>query len=373
MTTPLDDKNLKVALVYDWVDKWGGAERLLLSLRSIFPQAPLFTSVYNPKNSRWASQFIKVAPSWLNTISISKKHELLTPLIPISFETFDFSDFDVVISVASAFAKGVVTKPQTLHICYCLAPTRFLWQDRELYRQTAPLIARPFLDLVSGYLRFWDQIAARRPDLYVSISDHTKQLVEKTYSQESEMVIYPPVDLETFCLPKQLLIKKEDGYFLTASRLVPYKKVDLVVKAFNHLGQKLLVVGVGSERKKLEAIAKPNIHFLGHVSDRALRDLYQGARALIVPQIEDYGLTALEANACGTPVLAYKSGGVVETIQKGISGEFFELQTPESLIGLIKSVNLTKFSPSVCRKNAERFSFSEFKSKWKKLLEDHLG
>lgn len=355
--------NPKVALVYDWVDKYGGAERLLESLRSVFPKAPLFTSVYNPQKSTWATSFTKVNPSWLSAPIFPQKHELLFPLIPISFESFDFSSFDLVISVTSAFAKGILTKPPTTHLCYFLAPTRFLWQEPDLYRQSMPVFLRPFWDPLASYLRFWDKIAANRPDYYVSISNYIGSLVKKIYQRDILKTIYPPVDLNTFTF-----CPSKNDYFLVVSRLVPYKKIEIVVRAFNRLGQKLLIAGDGSQKSRLQKMARSNIKFLGFVPESQVVKLMQSAKALIHPQIEDFGLTVLEAGACGTPVLAFAKGGALETLIPGKTGDLFYSQTPEAIVDLIRSTDFSSFSPAACRANSEKFSLASFQSHWREMI-----
>lgn len=368
MNMRLLTKRLKVALVYDWVDKFGGAERLLLELRRIFPEVHLFTSVYNPKLAPWAKQFGKIIPSWLSSLPGSKKHERLTPLIPVAFESFDFSGYDLVISVSSAFAKGVITKPPTRHICYCLSPTRFLWQDWDVYLQALPKLFQPAWQVTATYLRLWDQMAAFRPDVLVAISQQTARGIRKYYRREVEAVISPPVDTEKFCLPRRRIPVSGRDYFLVVSRLVPYKRVNVIVEAFNLLNLPLVVVGTGTEEQKLKRIAKPNIKFLGSVSEGRLISLYQKAISVIVPQEEDFGLVPLEANACGTPVVAFRGGGVLETVKEGISGTFFSTQDSDDLRKTIELTDFSKFSPEECRENSLRFSQAKFDSDWRNIV-----
>lgn len=358
---------MKTAIVYDRVNKWGGAERVLLALHEIFPDAPLYTSVYDPKSASWAEVFPSVIPSFLQKIpGANSKHEWLAPFMPIAFESFDFSEYDFVISVTSEAAKGIITKPGTTHICYCLTPTRYLWSHYEEYFKgsTFKVLAKPAV----SYLKSWDKVAAQRPDVYVAISTKVKKRIKKYYKRESE-VIYPPVDVDRFEI-KDLRLKKKE-YYLIVVRLVPYKRVDLAIEAFNELGLPLVIVGTGSEEKKLRRMAKNNISFAGFVKDKDLPRLYQGAKALIYPQEEDFGITAVEAQAVGVPVIAYKAGGALDTVINGKTGVFFEEQTKESLIEVVKRFDELihrSIKREDCVKNAKRFSKQRFKKEFLDLI-----
>ena len=242
---------MKVALVYDRVNKWGGAERVLLALHQIWPKAPLFTSVYNPKTASWAKDF-EVVPSFLQRFPTAKRHhEIYSWLMPLAFESFNFDKFDIVISVTSEFAKGVITKPDTLHICYCLTPVRYLWSgywDYPIKGWMRPLIS---------YLRFWDQIAAQRPDIYIAISKTVKKRIKKYYNRGSK-VIYPGIDIRKSKIPAFTKVsagKQNEKFFLIVSRLVSYKHIDLAVQAFNQLGWPLKIIGIGSEIRRLKKMA----------------------------------------------------------------------------------------------------------------------
>ena len=354
---------MKVAIVYDRVNKWGGAERVLLALHEIFPNAPLYTSVYDEKRAPWAKVFSKIHTSFLQKIPLAKSnHEFLGALTPIAFESFDFSQYDLVISVTSEAAKGIITKPGTLHICYCLTPTRYLWSGYGLY------FRNPILKLISKpivfYLRHWDKIAGQRPDEMIAISSAVKDRIKKYYGRESE-VIHPPVNTERFKI-QDLRFKK--NYFLIVSRLVPYKRVDLAIKAFNKLKLPLVIVGTGSEEWKLKLGSKKNIKFLGEVSERKLTELYAGAKALIMPQEEDFGLVAVEAQAAGTPVIAYKKGGAKDTVIAGKTGVFFDEQTPENLALAVKKFDKMDFNRGELEHAAKNFSKENFKNKFLKLI-----
>jgi len=383
---------MKVALVYDRVNKWGGAERTLLALHEIYPEAPLYTAVYNSKRAPWAKVFSKVIPSFLQSFPFARTHHEAYPyLMPLAFESFNFDEYDVVISVTSESAKGIITKPKALHICYCLTPTRYLWSGYFDYKDAFHFgilnpIVRLFFPIVAARLRFWDQIAAQRPDHYLAISNNVAQRITKYYGREAE-VIYPPVDMKKFCVntPEVSLRRRRDpstsgvifdtkkDYFLTVSRFVPYKRIDIAIEAFNKLGWPLKIIGDGMEVTYLRKMAKQNIEFLGQdLTDEELIGYYQKCRALIFAGEEDLGLVSLEAQACGKPVVALRGGGIPETIIEGATGEFFYPQTPGALIKVIKEFKAEKYRPEDCRKNTERFDKKIFKEKFKKFVEDHL-
>lgn len=356
---------MKVALVYDRVNKIGGAERVLETLHQIWPKALLYTAVYHPKTASWAKKF-KVVSSFLNRFPFAKKrHEAYPYLMPLAFESFNFDEYDVVISVTSEAAKGIITKPKTLHICYCLTPTRYLWSGYEDYfrNKTFRFLTKP----VVAYLRYWDRIAAQRPDIYLATCENVRGRIKKYYGRKAE-IIYPPLDIEKWKMPQR---KKRENYFLVVSRLdFGYKKVDLAVEAFNQLGLPLKIIGAGSQMGKLKKIARKNIEFLGQLTDRELLGYYQGCQAVIFPQEEDFGLVPLEAQASGRPVIAYRGGGALETVIDGRTGLFFASQTPEALIKAVKRFEASQFKPQVCRQNAVRFSQERFKKEIKEFVRE---
>ncbi len=349
---------MKVALVYDRVNKWGGAERVLLELKKIFPQAPLFTAVYDPQKASWAKVF-QVKSSFLNNLPLARqKHELYPMLMPLAFESFNFNDFDLVISVTSADAKGIITGPKTVHLCYCLTPTRWLWSG---YRDYFPgLLGRSLAYPFVYYLKRWDQLAAQRPDIYISISKEVKKRVKKYYRRDS-VVVCPPVN--DFFLERPLVKKKKDFYLLV-SRLVPYKRVDLAIKAFNQLKLPLKIVGSGSQERYLKKIAGNNIEFLGNLTDDKLFSYYQESLALVMPQEEDFGLVSLEAQASGTPVIAFGRGGAKETIKAGRTGMFFNHQTVNSLVEAVKLFEQKSFLAEECRQNALKYQPAVFRKQF---------
>lgn len=383
---------MKVALVYDRVNKWGGAERVLLALNKLFPNAPLYTSVHNPQTASWAKVF-DVRPSFLQKFSFSRKnHEKLALLMPTVFESFSFDNYDLVISVTSESAKGIVTKPHTKHICYCLTPTRYLWSGYDQYFANKGLrfLSKPAVQ----YLRAWDRKAAHRPDHMVSISKEVQKRVKSYYGRES-MIIYPPVELrlnqaaisespganlaqsgprqgrESTLPAGRQGIKNQGKYFLIVSRLskfTRYKRIDLAIEACNELKLPLVIVGEGNLKDELKKIAGPTITFADAVNDRELENYYKNCKALIFPGIEDFGLTVVEAQGFGKPVIAFRGGGALETIKEGKTGYFFDAQSKQSLVAALKNFDKYAFDPQECMQHANRFSFDSFKSSFLKLV-----
>lgn len=370
--------NLKIAIVYDWIDKWGGVERLLTVLHEMYPRAPFFTSIADTEKAAWArgiplkTSFIQKAPGF-----IRKSRLLSFFLYPFAFESFDFSGYDVVISVTSSFAKAVVTKPGTFHLCILLTPTRYIWLYPSHYvNRAVRALARPFF----SYIRKWDKTASARPDRYISISGEVEERCRRIYQRDSQ-VLYPPFDLPYWTKVKESLGPREmklpfgdRDYFLLVSRLEPYKKADLAVEAFNREpGRRLVVVGKGSLSSRLRRKAKANIRFLEDLSDAQLGYLYSRANALIMPQFEDFGYTALEAQFFGCPVIAYGQGGVRETVRDGETGLFFPEQSAAGLRGVLErydkiSYNLKHQTKTWAAHTAPSFSKELFKKTLARII-----
>jgi len=358
---------MKVALTYDRVNKWGGAERVLLALHKIFPDAPLYTSVLNIEKAPWAKVF-DVKTSFLqNFPKASTSHEFYAPLMPMAFESFNFDEFDLVISVTSEAAKGIITKPKTLHVCYCLTPTRYLWSGYNDYFKSSvfKFLSKPAV----SYLRAWDKIAAQRPDEYIAISSEVKNRINKYYGRDSQ-IIYPPL---TMSVNAQNNKKISGDYFLVVSRLTNfYKRVDIAIEACNKLKVPLKIVGEGADAENLKKIAGPTIEFLGNVTDEELSSYYKNCKALIFPGLEDFGLTMVEAQAFGKPVVAFRGGGALDTVQERKTGEFFNEQNPESLMVVLKSFDEKRYNTKSCRENSEKFSFERFEEDLRKFLESKI-
>ncbi len=347
---------MKTAIVYDRVNKWGGAERVLLALHEMFPDAPLYTSVYDSGHATWAKVFPNVYSSFLQKIPFAKNnHELFAVLMPLAFEQFDFSEYDLVISVTSEAAKGIITRPGTLHVCYCLTPTRYLWSGHEDYFKNPILrfLSKPFIN----YLKNWDKIAAQRPDKIISISTEVRDRVKRYYQRDSE-IIFPPFQK---LFTKNKIQTKDKNYYLVVSRLVPYKKVDLAIMVFNKLNKKLYIVGSGSQEYKLKLISNKNIKLLGNLEDGELAYYYQNAKALIMPQLEDFGIVSLEAQSFVVPVIAYAQGGSRDTVIDGVTGVLFDEQNEHGLQTAIEKSEKMSFNDKQLFSNVKRFSKQVFK------------
>lgn len=288
------------------------------------------------------------------------------------FEAFDFSDFDLVISVTSEAAKGIIVQPSTKYLCYCLTPTRYLWSSYNTYFRKNSLIGILGEPAIK-YLRGWDKIAAQRPDLMVGISTAVGNRIKKYYKREAK-IIYPPVDVNFFKKTKNLNNNEQkQNFYLVVSRFVLYKKIDLAIKAFNKLGLPLFIVGKGVEEENLKKIAKSNIKFLGELTDEKLRDYYKRSKALIMPQEEDFGIVAIEAQAAGTPVIAFRKGGALDTVIEGKTGVFFDQQKPESLIKGVNKFERMKFKKEDLLRNALRFSKEKFKQNFLELINNEFN
>lgn len=346
---------MRVAIIYDRVNKYGGAERFIQSLLKIFPKAPIYTLVSNSR-ANWQGNH-QVYPTFLNHFFfLRNRHELLSAVAPLAFETHDLSNYDLLISVTSSDAKAIITSPNQVHLCFCLTPTRYLWSGYSDYKKDLKLKLLP--KVLLKYFRLVDYITSTRPDYFIAISKEVKKRIFKYYHRNST-VIYPPVDDIFF---KKITYKERDNY-LIVSRLVPYKKVDMVIKLFNKTNRKLIIVGTGNQLNKLKKLARGNITFLGEVSNSELIKNYQQAKAVIFPQWEDFGLVPLESQACGTPVIAYKKGGALETVIDGKTGILFKNQTIKSLENALVRFESSFFNKQDCVKNASLFRYSSFRKK----------
>lgn len=360
-------KSMKIALVYDRVNTFGGAERVLLAIKEILPSVDLVTSVYNPSSAPWANEFDSVKTSFLQKLPLPKdKHYLYPMLMPVAFESLDLRKYDLVISVSSEYAKGVISSNSSFHIDYCLTPTRYLWSGSSHYFKNK--LFRKIASPLVSYLKDWDLLASSRPDLMVPISTDVKLRIDKYYKRKQGEILFPPVDTKKFSYKGRKEKNNSDEYFLIVSRLVSYKKVDLAIKAFNFLGKKLIVVGEGRQMDQLKRLARPNIHFAGRVGDTELLKLYHGAQALIFPQIEDFGIVAVESQSAGTPVIAYKKGGAVDTVIEGETGTFFKRQRVSSLVEAVRGFNSKDYSKDAIIENAKRFDKSRFQEGFRSII-----
>jgi glycosyltransferase involved in cell wall biosynthesis len=358
---------VKVAIVHDWLNQMGGAEYVLEVVHELFPEAPIYTSIYWREFMPPAYRQWDIRTSFLDRWPLVKKnHQPFLPFYPLAFEQFDLSGYDLVISIKSGFCHGVITPPTTRHLCYCLTTTRYLWsyanyRAREGIGRVADWVLRPFLT----YLRLWDRAAADRVDAFASISRAVQARVAKYYRRES-VIIHPPVAVEHFT-PGQ---EPPGDYYLIVSRLIPYKRIDLAVRAFNELRLPLIIVGDGRDRDQLRALAGPTVEFRGRVGNEELLRLYRGCRAFIFPGEEDFGIAPVEAMACGRPVVAYAAGGALDTVQEGLTGTFFREATPSALAEAVRRCNDMRFDPAVIRAHAEQFQPARFKAEFMRFVQD---
>ena len=355
-----------IALVHDWLNTLGGAERVLIELHKIFPDAPVYTLFHNKKFTAQYLPDAEIRPSFLQKIPfITKNYKYLFFMMPTAIESFDLSGFDTVISSSAIFSKGLVIKPKTKHICYCYSPTRQIWDlHSDNHNSHSKLYA-----LSQHFLRIWDRQASDRVDEYVAISEHVQQRIKKYYRKDS-VIIYPPSIFNfQFPISKQILNSKfqilERDYYLIVSRLYKHKNIDIAIEAFSKLNLPLVIVGNGPEYRKLKVKCQNSkVRMIGFVPDDKLSDYYQNCRAFIMPQEEDFGITPIEAMSFGKPVLALRKGGAIETIIEGVTGEFFDDPIPEALADGVRRLNenYSKYNPETIKSHTQKFSGVNFKN-----------
>lgn len=361
----------KVAIVCDWLTGIGGAERVVLELHRMYPDAPIYTSQYDPSKIDWFKD-ADVRTTRLQTLPSSLK-KFLPLLRAWEFSQLDLSEYDLVISSSGAEAKGVHTGKNTTHICYCHSPTHYYWirQDEYLENPGFPRgtnwLARLGLWLLAGPLKRWDRRAAKRPDYYIANSTHTQAMIKRYYKRDST-VIFPPIEVERFRLPGNVKPPLRHG-FVIAGRQTPYKRFDLAIEACNELKVPLVVIGDGPDHKKLERLAGRSVTFLTNVNDQEIAGHFQSAIACIMPNMDDFGVVAVEALAAGTPVIAYNKGGALDYIEDGKTGLFFERQTAKSLASTLEAATGKKFNHSVIARSADRFSVATFKENMRKYID----
>ena len=355
----------RVAIVADWLVSLGGAERVLEALAELYPKAPIYTPLYN---KQLFPQYEKrVRTSYLQRIPFAlKHHRLLVPCMPRAVESWDFSKFDIVISSSSSgMSKGIITGISTHHICYCHTPPRYLWDNANAYigLHRPGLFSRLLLPGQLMRLRLWDTLASQRVDTFIANARIVSDRIQKYYRREST-VIYPPVDCSAYL---HSTAKKKD-YFLAVGRLIPYKRFDLVIGAANALKVPLRIVGTGPEKKRLQKMAGPTVTFLEHISDDQLASMYAQCTALVFPQVEDFGLTAVEVQAAGRPVVAFQKGGALETVIPNRTGVFFNEPTIAALAAAMKKVQTLRTTKAVMQKNARRFDKLKFQKEMHKVV-----
>jgi glycosyltransferase involved in cell wall biosynthesis len=360
---------MRIALVQDWLTGMRGGEKILEVLCELFSDATIFTLLHNEGAMSLTIERMKIKTSFIQHLPMkATKYRHYLPLMPLAIGSLDFSGYDLIISTSAAVAKGAIPKHGAKHICYCNSPMRYVWDQYEEYfgKGRAGFVTRSVMALVAPYLRRWDVRTCNRVHYFIANSHNVVERISRIYHRTSD-VIYPPVSTDQFTVSE-----KDDGYYLIVSALVPYKRVDLAIEAFNKYGKKLLVVGSGPDREKLEKIANKNIEFLGWQSGESLAKLYAGCRALIFPGVEDFGIVPLEAMASGKPVVAFGEGGALETVvADGVSptGVFFDDPTVEALICAVESLSKLKFDPYTIRRHAEKFDRTIFKKQMMEYVE----
>lgn len=362
--------NLKVALVHDFLNQYGGAEKVLEVLSEIFPEAPIYTIIYDSEKMQGKFKDREIRTSYLQKLPkfFRRRLKLFLPFFPTAPESYDLREYDLVISSSSAWSKGIVTRLDTIHIAYIHSPMRFVWDYNEKYlheerKEKLGFLIRPIL----SYFRLWDKLAADRPDYLIANSQYTRKRIIKYYRRESE-IIYPPVKQEIRSMKQES--KNSDKYFLIVSRLSAYKKIDKAIEAFNKLELPLLIVGTGKEKKRLKKIAGKNIKFIGYQSDEKLPKIFEGARAFIFPGVDDFGIAPAEAMTYGIPVIAIREGGIVEIVEEGKTGEFFASSTPEIIADGVRRFceNEKNYDKNYIKQSVEKFGKERFKREMEKYI-----
>ncbi|MDD3486776.1 MAG: glycosyltransferase [Candidatus Moranbacteria bacterium] len=356
---------MKIALVHDYLVQYGGAERVLECFTEIWPYAPIYTLIYDEEKTHGIFKGKRIHTSFLQNFPYShKNHRIFPPLMPPAIEQFDLSQYDIVLSDSSSYAKGIITPPNTLHVCYCHTPMRYAWDDCQKYIEEFgfPRIVKKFIPFLMNYIRVWDRVSADRVDEYIANSRFVAGRIKKYYKRDS-IVINPPVDINHFKIDS-----KQGGYFLMVGRLMTYKRFDIVIEAFNKLKWPLKIIGRGPDEKRLRALAGPTIEFTGRLSDEELAKTYSRARAFIFPQEEDFGIVAIEAMAAGVPIIAFQGGDIIEHVRENQEGIFFNQQNSDVLIEALRKFESLDFNRQAIRERALPFDREIFKKK----IEDYI-
>lgn len=357
---------MKAAYTHDWLSKFAGAEVVLSAMEEVLV-APIYTLFYtNRCAAKIGVSNSSIHPSFLQSIpAIDRNYKNFLPLYPLAVRNFDLSQYDLVISSSHSAAKGFRKRERQMHICYCHTPMRYVWDLYDDYKNAMPFYKKMPFSVSAGFIRKWDYNNSKNVDFFIANSKFVAERIKRIYGRESK-VIYPPVDVDQF-KPET---KKEDYYLFVGRLLNAYKRTDIVIKAFNTLGKRLIVVGDGDDMRQLKSIAGDNIKFVGWLDTQELGKIMSKAKALILPSIEDFGIVSVESQACGTPVIAYRKGGAVETVIEGETGLFFDRQTPENIVETVNKFENQKFHFDIAfiRDNADRFSKKRFQKKFKNFL-----
>jgi glycosyltransferase involved in cell wall biosynthesis len=348
---------VNLALVHDWLNQIGGAEDVLEALVRLYPDSRIYTSIYAPDLMPAHYREWDINTLWIDRLpGIHTHHQPYLPVYPLAWGGLDLSAYDVILSNKSGFCHGLQFDPSSsLHICYCLAPTRYVWQlDHYMAREGLGSVAGMGLRPLIAAMKRWDYAAAQRVSHFIAISTEIRERIKTFYHRDAE-IIFPPVDTSRFEPSTEV-----DDYFLIVSRLIPYKRIDLAIEAANRLGVPLKIGGRGRDMARLQALAGPTIEFLGYVPDEQLPDLMARCRAFLFPGLEDFGITPVQAQAAGRPVIAYRGGGALDTVIPGETGILFAEQTVESLVKALEQFDPAHYRPGRLRAHAERFDTTKF-------------
>ena len=356
---------MRVAIIHDYLNQYGGAERVLEALHTLYPTAPVYTSIYDPAAMPDAYRTWDIRTSWMQRLPGWRRHfQKYFLLYPSAFESFDLGDYDLIISSSSAYAKGIIPAAHACHICYCHTPMRFAWRTGDYIRREGfGLLQRSMLPIALSYVRLWDVATTPRVDHFIANSRAVAARIKRYYGRTAT-IIPPPVELSPYRPWAQ------GDFYLAGGRLIPYKRLDLVVRAFTALRLPLKIFGDGRDRDRLQMLAGPHIEFLGQISEEQRHELFAHCRAFIFPGEEDFGITPLEAMSAGRPVIAYAAGGALETVVEGVTGRFFSEQSAAALAVAVAEAQHDQYDPAVIRRHAEQFSREVFLERMREVIEE---
>lgn len=364
-------KNMRIAFVHDYLVQYGGAERVLECLTELYPYAPIYTILHNKEAMHGVFEDKHIHTSYLQNFPFAQKwHRIFPLLMPPAIEQFDFSAYDVVVSDSSSYAKGIITGPETLHICYMHTPMRYAWDDCQKYTRDFyfPRLVKKLIPFAMNYIRLWDRVSAERVDVFIANSNFVSRRIKKYYRKDS-VVIHPPVDTKNFSIRKS---ETNEEYFLMVGRLIAYKRHSVAIRAFNELKLPLKIIGRGPELARLKKIAGPTIEFLSRVDDENLKRYYAECQGVIFPQEEDFGIVAIEALSSGKPLIAFRGGDIPEHMEDGKMGVFFDEQNSEAIIDAVKRFQKLSFDSEYIRSKVLKFDREIFKEKMKAFIEEQV-
>lgn len=358
---------MRVAIVHDYLNQYGGAERVLEALHALFPDAPVYTSIYDPEAMPDAYRAWDIRTSWMQGLPGWRRHfRKYFLLYPSAFESFNLGGYDLIVSSSSAYAKGVIPPPGARHICYCHTPMRFAWRtDAYVERERIGGLQSAILPIMLTYVRLWDVATSPRVDQFIANSREVAGRIARYYGRQA-VIIPPPVDLPPY------RPEAPGDFYLAGGRLIPYKRLDLAVRAFTALRLPLKIFGEGRDRAALQALAGPSVEFLGYVSEDRRQELFARCRAFIFPGEEDFGITPLEAMAAGRPVIAYAAGGALDTVVEGLTGRFFREPSAAALAAAVALSRGDQYDPAAIRRHAEGFGRDVFLSRMREVINDKV-